>query len=420
VHSRKKRLLASFLATAVIAVFLSPPCAFAADVSLHGFFQGNYSANTAHDNPGGGDFKLAEERVQLQVEGYGGPFHLYLKEDAFYDHVQEEADQELREGYLDYSAASWDVRLGRQVLTWGVGDLIFINDVFPKDFAAFFSGRPLEYLKKGVDGARVGWYPGFANFVLVVVPFFEPDTGLSPSRFSMMSPVPPTVVDIERQEPRTSLENTEVALRAYRNLLGFDASLYYYRGFFRQASVLLSEDQTSAAFVHPKVSVYGASLQGNALGGVLSLEGAYYRSREDEDGDNPFIPNSQSRFLLGYQRQLTANFTASAQYYLEYMHDFSDYERTLPPGFPRADRLSQLATLRLTELLFHQTLVLSFFSFYSPSDGDYLLIPEVKYHFSDHVWAALGANVFGGGGGTGRFGRLDENDNVYVQLRYEF
>lgn len=418
-HSRKKRLLA-LLWGAVIAAFLRPPCAFAADVSLHGFFQGNYSANIAGDNPDGGDFKLAEERFQLQVEGYGGPFHLYLKEDVFYDHVDEELDQEFREGYLDYTAPSWDARVGRQVLTWGVGDLIFINDVFPKDFAAFFSGRPLEYLKKGVDGVKVGWYPAFANFVLVVVPFFEPDEGLSPARFRMMSPVPPGVSVFERREPETSLENTEVALRVYRDVLGFDTSLYYYRGFFRQPSVLLSEDLASATFVHPEVSVYGVSLQGNALGGVLSLEGAYYQSREDKDGDDPFIPNSQSRFLVGYQRQITGNFTAAAQYYLEYMHDFSDYERTLPPGFPKADRLSQVATLRLTELLLHQTLVLSFFSFYSPSDGDYLLIPEVKYHFSDHVWAALGANVFGGGNETSRFGGLDENDNVYAQMRYEF
>lgn len=402
------------------AFVFCPLPAPAAEISLHGFFQGNYSVNTAEDNPSGGDFKLAEERFQLQGEASGRRFRLYLKDDVFYDHVDEEPGEELREGYVDYTAPAWDMRLGRQVLTWGVGDLIFVNDVFPKDYAAFFSGRPLEYLKKGVDGVKAGWYPSIANFVLVVVPFFEPDTGLSPSRFSMMSPVPPSVVESETREPPVTLKNTEVALRVYRDLIGFDASLYYYRGFFRQSSALLNAELTSALFVFPKVSVYGASLQGNALGGVLSLEGAYYRSRQDEDGDNPFIPNSQSRFLVGYQRQLSEKLTAALQYYLEYMHGFSNYKRTLPAGFPRADRLSEIATLRLTWLQLHQTLRLSFFSFYSPSDGDYLLMPEVKYHFSDHVWAAVGANVFGGGNAASRFGALDENDNVYVQTRYEF
>jgi hypothetical protein len=41
------------------------------------------------------------------------------------------------------------------IITWGVGDLLFINDVFPKDWESFFSGRPPEYLKLGVDGALV-------------------------------------------------------------------------------------------------------------------------------------------------------------------------------------------------------------------------------------------------------------------------
>jgi hypothetical protein len=68
----------------------------------------------------------------------------------------------------------------------------------------------------------------------------------------------------------------------------------------------------------------------------------------------------------------------------------------------------------------HQTLKLSFFSFYSTSDGDYMLNPEIKYNFSDHVWSAIGANVFGGGEKWSQFGQLDRNDNIYLQLRYEF
>jgi len=41
-------------------------------------------------------------------------------------------DVELREGYIGYTAKIWDIRLGRQIITWGIGDLIFINDVFSK------------------------------------------------------------------------------------------------------------------------------------------------------------------------------------------------------------------------------------------------------------------------------------------------
>ncbi|MFZ2196838.1 MAG: hypothetical protein WAV13_03830, partial [Thermodesulfovibrionales bacterium] len=39
----------------------------ASEISLHGFLQGNYSVDTAASNPDGGDFKLAEERLQLKL-----------------------------------------------------------------------------------------------------------------------------------------------------------------------------------------------------------------------------------------------------------------------------------------------------------------------------------------------------------------
>ncbi len=132
------------------------------------------------------------------------------------------------------------------------------------------------------------------------------------------------------------------------------------------------------------------------------------------------IPNSQTRFLIGYQRQIWEDFTVGVQYYGEYMHNHSNYTKNLPQGFPQESQLYQLTTVRLTQFLMHQTLRLSFFAFYSPSAGDYMLNPEIKYNFSDHVWSAIGANIFGGGNQGSQFGQLDKNDNIYLQVRYEF
>ena len=395
--------------------------ASASDISLHGFLQGNYSADTAASNPDGGDFKLAEERLQLKLEAAKDPFRLFIKTDAFYDHGDEEAKIELREGYIDCTSSKWDARVGRQVITWGVGDLVFINDVFPKDYEAFFSGRPLEYLKKGVDAAKIGIYPGFASIELVAIPFFTPNHFPDSKRFWMFDPMQ-SITNREREKPAVTLDNTEIALRAYRDIAGFDASMYFYRGFFRQPSVMPDNPliPKKLTLFYPKLSIYGASLQGKALDGVLSLEAGYYDSREDRSGANPMIPNSQTRFLVGYQRQMWEDFTVGIQYYAEYMHDYSAYESTQPSGFPKEQKYHDLTSIRLTQFLIHQTMKLSFFAFYSPSVGDYLLNPEIKYNFSDHIWAAIGGNIFGGGKKWSQFGQLDKNDNVYLQVRYEF
>lgn len=396
---------------------LNPPGSSASEISLHGFIQGNYSFNTASKSPDNGDLKWAEERLQLKFDASSGQFRMFIKTDGFLDHIDKKGAAELREGYIDYTAGNWDTRIGRQVVTWGLGDLLFINDVFPKDFEAFFSGRPMEYLKKGVDGLKLGLYPDIASIEVYAMPYFEPSNFPDQKRFWMFDPLSATT---NREEQRPS--NTEFALRIYRDIAGVDASLYFYNGFYRQPWILPDNlmAPTKLSLIYPKLSVYGASLQGRALDGVLSLETGYYDSRQDRTGSDPLIPNPQTRFLIGYQGQIWEDFTAGLQYYGEYMHDYSGYEGNLPAGFPKEKRLHQLVTLRLTQLLIHQTLRLSIFALYSPSDKDFLLNPEVKYNFSDNIWAAVGANIFGGDNQWTQFGQLNKNDNIYIQARYEF
>jgi hypothetical protein len=49
-----------------------------------------------------------------------------------------------------------------------------------------------------------------------------------------------------------------------------------------------------------------------------------------------------------------------------------------------------------------------------------MLNPEVRYSVTDRLWTALGANIFGGNKNWTRFGMMDRNDNIYLQMRYEF
>lgn len=406
-------LLFLFLSSSVLALDVS---IHGVDISLGGFLQGNYTPRIVDGN----DFILAEERFQLKLEASYSGVSIFTKTDVFYDAVGNEVGFDIREAYLDYFSKLWDVRVGRQIITWGVGDLIFINDVFPKDFAAFFEGRPLEYLKKGVDAFKFDLYLNVISMEFILIPIFERDTLPSPPRFIIFDPFS-QIKDREIEEPKTNLENTQIALRLYRNILGFDASLYIYKGFFLIPAVEPDNlaSPTKLILFFPRLAVYGASLQGSVFSGVLSLEGAYYDSLDDRNGDDPAVTNSQTKFLVGFQRELWRDFTAEFQYSGEYMYEYGEYLQTLPPGFPKQDRFRQLMTLRLTQFLRYQTLRLSFFAFFSPSGKDYMLIPEVRYNITDHLWAALGANIFGGKETT-FFGQLDKNDNVYIVLRYEF
>lgn len=391
----------------------------AQEIDWHGFVLANFALRTAKaaPNPTFGDFLLADQRLQLKLSVAEGEGRAFAKIDLFQDALTSESEMEVREAFLDYRAGNFDLRAGRQIITWGLGDLLFVNDLFPKDWQAFFSGRPVEYLKVGVDGLKTTFTSSLFSAELTALPFFEPDRLPTPDRFFLYNPFASMPNQMETR-PSRQFENMEVADRLYRNVGGIELALYAYRGFFKSLSA--RADSVSVTYFYPKLSVYGASAQRTVQSGILSLEYGYYDSRQDRRGDDFFIPNSSHRFLAGYQRQGWTDFTYGLQFFGEVMQDYQSYEAALPPGFPKQDQFRQMLTLRLTQWLKYQTLKLSGFGFYSPSDEDYYLIPEIQYKLSDKLGLILGGNLFGGKKQTSFWGQFDQNDNVYSSLRFDF
>ena len=137
-------------------------------------------------------------------------------------------------------------------------------------------------------------------------------------------------------------------------------------------------------------------------------------------GANPFINNSELRFLVGYEQDLGHELTMGVQYYVEHMLDYDDYRRTLPAGSHPRDENRHVVTLRLTKLLMNQNLRLSMFVYYSPSDHDAYLRPSVNYKVNDHWTLEAGANVFTGDRSHTFFGQFERDTNVYLAARYSF
>jgi len=401
--------------------------ASASPIAVHGFLLGIVSGRTTGEQPprgDGGDFVLGEERVRFDLSGAtkSGAGIVLAKVDLFHDAIDNPVDVDLREVYAGYTKGPLDVQLGRQIITWGVGDLFFINDVFPKDWDSFFSGRPMEYLKLGVDALRARYSSDMMNGEFVAIPFFfTSDTLPPPQRFSFFDPFA-GVPNQQEVQPASRFSNTELALRLYRQVGDFDVSLYVYRGFWRDPSARVDSPVSPSTVTRffPPLSVYGASAQRSLFAGVLSLEGGYYDSRQDRSGNDPTVPNSQWRLLAGYQRELWEDFVAGVQGYAEIMADYGAYRHALPAGMSRQDEFRGVGSIRLTQLLDYQTWRLSVFAAYSPTDADYFLQPEVSYKLTDQLSVALGANIFGGQYDTTFFGQFERDDNAFLRVRFDF
>jgi hypothetical protein len=216
--------------------------------------------------------------------------------------------------------------------------------------------------------------------------------------------------------PAHRVDNSEVAARLYRNVSGWELALYGYKGFTKQP---LAFDTVAMMPTFAELAVYGASVRGNLFGGIANAEGAFHHSLDDEDGDDPNIPNSQIRTLVGYEREVVANFTAGVQHYLEIIQDHDALLANSPaPEFEPRDARHTLTT-RLTYRAMRETLTFSMFAFVALEDNDFHLRPSITRKWTDAVEVALGGNVMAGDPNT-FFGQLEDNTNVYLRLRYSF
>ncbi|MEW6375318.1 MAG: hypothetical protein AB1502_05940 [Thermodesulfobacteriota bacterium] len=389
---------------------------------LHGFLEARGGLRTQNDPHESKTATLGETRFQLNLSKALDWANFRIKSDFLYDGVVEGADVDLREANAILTPFEFtDFKIGRQILTWGTGDYIFINDLFPKDYNSFFIGRDDEYLKAPSDALKSSFYTKALNIDFVYTPRFNPDRFIDGKRLSYFNPQLGRLAGEDakvRPKKRDEwFEDDEIALRLYRNIKGYDLALYGYNGFWKNP---MGFDPQTGKATFPRLSVYGLSARGKVWKGIGNIEMGYYDSRDDRSGKDPFIPNSQLRFLAGYEQELAKDFTVGMQYYLELMSDYGAYKRTLPPGSQAADEYRHVITLRLTKLLMYQNLRLSLFTFYSPSDQDAYVRPNIHYKITDHWSAEAGANIFFGKKDHTFFGQFKDNTNVYLGLRWSF
>ncbi len=396
---------------------------------LPGFLEARIGPRLQNDS-GQGAFTIGETRLHLESQWEPGGLAIRLAGDAVYDEVVDRRKPKLEtgEGAFDLREANvlWrpldfaDVKAGRQILTWGVGDLIFINDLFPKDFQAFFIGRDEEYLKAPSDAVRVSLFHDIANVDLIYTPRFDADRFIDGSRLSYFNPTVGEIVGndtvLAPVKPEKWFSDDEFAGRLHRQIGAFEIASYGYVGFFKGPAGF---DETGQ-FFFPRLSVYGASFRGPFQNGILTAEFGRYLSRDDPNGANPFIPNSDSRFLVGYERELAPEVTAAVQYFAQIRSDQQAFLETLPPGAPTLGKARHLLTVRLTKLALNQNLTLSAFNFWSPNEHDGHLRLRASYKLSDDWLVEAGGNIFYGPRNDIFFSQLKDNTNLFAAARRSF
>ncbi|NDV26793.1 hypothetical protein FMR86_08985 [Desulfovibrio sp. JC010] len=390
-----------------------------APLEFNGFIEARAGARTQQD-PEEKQISMAEVRLQGEVFTYTDWADFKYKGDLRADGVTDRIVYETRELWMFSRPTDFmDIKFGRQILTWGTGGLVFLNDLFPKDWRSFFMGRDAEYLKAPCNSAKVSFFTELANVDLVYTPKFEPDRYIDGQYISYFSGLEDRLVGrdniLDTDVPDEWFENDEVSARIYKNINNYELALYGYWGYWKKPAGMNSDDEAT----FPALHVYGGSVRGQVGPGIGNMEIAYYDSTESRGGTNSGVDNSEIRYLVGYAQELWTDSNCEVQYYVEQMLDYDNYLSVHNPAHPK-DEFRHVITMQFTQQMMNQNLTLSFDGYYSPSDEDAYLRPGLQYKVSDRMTVGCGANIFIGANEQTFFGQFTNNSNVYSSIRYSF
>ena len=375
---------------------------------------------------------LSEMRLHLDYQYDFSQMALNLSGDIIYDDQADSQKLNLKtgKGLVDlrqFNLTStgfddFDIKLGRQILTWGTGDLLFINDLFPKDWNSFLLGRDINYLKAPSDAVKISYYGDIFNIDGVYSPQFNADRYIDGERLSYFSAKSGNIAGkkngmVDVIMPDKIFKDDELAVRIYGNYGSTEWAGYLYDGFWKSPA---GADAKSGKAIFPRLLVYGASIRDNIFSGIASAEIGYYQSLDDQSGKNSLINNSQLRIMAGYEREIISNLTFGTQWYLEANQDYGEYLNNLASNAKASDKNRQMVTFRLNYLTHGQNVNWSLFTFLTLGVDDYYIRPNVSYKLDDNWVFAAGANIFGGQEKHRFWRQFKDNSNIYFSARFGF
>ncbi len=367
----KKRVLVSIL----LLLALSGMAA-AAPIDISGSVTADLASGleAPHNLDAGG-------KLELLLDHYVGDaaFHVGLK-----GSYNEDFQIELDEAYVDYYADQFDVRVGKQRLSWGTALQINPTDVInPVNIQDPMGDKQALY------AAVVDYYLGH-NIKLsgVWVPLFKPVMEVIPHPL-----IPGQVIVPEKVQPK--LANSELGLRtSFMGIKGWDFSASYFRGWedFPTPQVVPGvPPQITASY--RKMQMFGFDVATTMGDMGLWGEGAYFVP-EDADGYYQFIVGGDYGFsnglvLIGqyYHRsgdQSANNIIIAAEY---------------PFGLMHSARLGAM---------------------YSLDSNEYMLSPEVTFSLADSTSLSLGVQYFSSSPSDLGMPAVGQGNNIYAHLKVGF
>lgn len=326
----------------------------------------------------------------------------------------------LRENYLDYSAGKWDFRLGRQHVVWGEMVGLFFADVVSARDQREFILPDFDQMRTPQWAGRAEYFADdfHAEILWIPVATYD-DIGKPGAEFFPNQPVPPGFNVQYRPElrPERNASNMNYGLRLSTLKNGWDVSGFYYRS-SDSTPTFYREPITSSTLVyqarHDRIHQLGSTIAKDLGDIVLKGEAVYTSGRSFTvlnamDSDGVAAQNTLD-WAAGLDFTLPAETRLNVQIF---QRQFFGYNQD-----NIADRHENGYSLLINSKFINnweaQTIFIA-----SANRTDWLLRPRLTWNFERNWRLVVGADIFKGPP-TGLFGRYDQQDRAYSEVRYSF
>ena len=368
------------------------------------------------------DLKL--KRTDDNVSFFANPF--------IYQYPNQDVSLGLREAYMDVYFNTMDLRIGKQQIIWGKAEGMFITDIVsPKDLGEFLL-RDFDEIRTGITSLKANYYLGDNTVEMVWIPTFTPT--IMPNETSIWSRIPefplPITIDESQKEIPGRLENSEgfIKFSGMSSLLDYEI----------MAGVMWDDDPTlhivpiitvdnptptglRLSPIHHQLTLMGGSFSSELGGLILRGEGAYYMGKqfsalnpEQMNLPTSLLEKDYAHYLIGTDFSIgTTRF--STQFIQRAILDYDD--------LIVQEELDNTMTFLANRTFLQETLTLQLFGYVGLNNEDALIRPSLTYDLADGFEILAGANIFVKNEESetaGLFGHYDENDMVYVKVKYSF
>jgi len=331
-----------------------------------------------------------------------------------------EKEVELREIYLEGSPfGSLDIKLGKQIVSWGVANSLRVVDVLNPTDDREFGMTDLEDIRLPINMTKLDYYIGDLKLEAVAV---------HEIKFNKSAPFGsdfnPTTQKINEVIPESSAENTEYGLALIGTFSGWDASLHWAQYFDDTAHFKI----TKVTFIpglgavptleqrHSRLTMGGATLSIPSGNFIWKAEAAKLQGMEFAlVTDKTF---SRTDALVGTEYSGWSDTSLTLEFGVQHLNDF-DVKLEESPDSQLEDRIA--TTVSFMQDYINQTLHLSLVGMMigkSGQDGG-LNRMSLEYDVMD-AFSVTGGVMLYQPGENAYFQSLNENDRIFFEVRYSF